>query len=289
MCGLTQGLGTLNEAHQHAVNNVTRVSLTVGWLNVLGEQTIELIGEHLALTLTQSSGPAGVDTAAAQLVQEVANGQPLANILARIQLTAGIQRHPALLDRGSGERDVRCYHEVSSDHQLHNAFVSGVESRRDLHEMKVLRHRQPNRLVGNQCHGHPGPFRRAEQDFPDHHRAGISVHPDLHERVLDSVLPWRLAVHATDPQFLPHYSHLLQVAKDIPRHSLGKIDEAVVVADVDVPDVTPLEARLVGDRADDVAGLHAVGVAHFQTEGLEHNIAVVVALATPGLPTTSVT
>jgi hypothetical protein len=103
------------------------------------------------------------------------------------------------------------------------------------------------------------------------------------------VLPWRLAVHATDPQFLPHYSHLLQVAKDIPRHSLGKIDEAVVVADVDVPDVTPLEARLVGDRADDVAGLHAVGVAHFQTEGLEHNIAVVVALAASGPRTTSVT
>src|ERR1700738_3974341 len=107
MCGLTHGLGALNDACHQAVNNVTRVSLTMGWLEVLGEQTTGLIGEHRALALTQGSRPAGVDTAAAQLVQEVANGQTLANILARIQLTAGIQRHPALLDRGSGERDVR--------------------------------------------------------------------------------------------------------------------------------------------------------------------------------------
>ena len=57
MCGHTQGLaGLMNEEHRHGVNNVTRVSLTMGWLDVLGEQTIELIGEHLPLTLTQSSG-----------------------------------------------------------------------------------------------------------------------------------------------------------------------------------------------------------------------------------------
>jgi len=103
------------------------------------------------------------------------------------------------------------------------------------------------------------------------------------------VLPPRLAVHAADPQLLPDYPHLLQVAKDIPRHSLGKIDEAVVFANVDVPNVTPLEASLVGDRADDVAGLHAVGVTYFQTEGLEHNIAVVVALAARGPRTTRIT
>jgi hypothetical protein len=52
MCGYTQGLGTLYKGRPHGVNNVTRVSLTRGWLDVLGEQTIELIGEHLSLTLT---------------------------------------------------------------------------------------------------------------------------------------------------------------------------------------------------------------------------------------------
>jgi hypothetical protein len=93
------------------------------------------------------------------------------------------------------------------------------------------------------------------------------------------VFPWRLAVHATDPQLLTNHAYLLQAAKDIPGHSLGQIDKAVIVADIDVPDVTPLEAGLVGDRADDVAGLHAVGVAYFETEGFEYNIVAFVALA----------
>jgi hypothetical protein len=97
--------------------------------------------------------------------------------------------------------------------------------------------------------------------------------------ILESVLPWRLAVHATDPQLLTHHAHFLQVAKDIPRHSLGQIDKAVIVTDIDVPDVTPLEAGLVGDRADDVAGLHAVAVAYFETEGFENNIVALVTLA----------
>jgi hypothetical protein len=97
--------------------------------------------------------------------------------------------------------------------------------------------------------------------------------------ILDSVLPWRLAVHATDPQLLANHAHLLQAAKDIPRHSLGQIDKAVIVTDIDVADVPPLEAGLVGDRADNVAGLHAVGVTYFETEGFEYNIVAVVTLA----------
>jgi hypothetical protein len=97
------------------------------------------------------------------------------------------------------------------------------------------------------------------------------------------VLPWSLAIHAADSQLLSDHSHLLQVAEDIPGHSLGQINEAVIVADIDVPDVAPLEASLVGDCADDVARLHAVGVAYFETEGFEYDIVVVIALAASGL------
>src|ERR1700761_1457681 len=46
--------------------------------------------------------------------------------------------------------------------------------------------------------------------------------------------------------------------------------------------MTPFEPRLVGDRADNVAGFDAVGVAHFETEGFEYNITVVIALAASG-------
>jgi hypothetical protein len=98
----------------------------------------------------------------------------------------------------------------------------------------------------------------------------------------------RLGVHTTDSQLLTDHPHLLQVAKNIPWHSLGQINEAVIVADIDVPNVLPFEAGLVGDCADDVAGLDAMRVADFQAEGFEYNIVVLIAFAAPTSPRTGV-
>ena len=88
----------------------------------------------------------------------------------------------------------------------------------------------------------------------------------------------RLAVHTADPQFLSSHTYFLQVAKNVLGHAFGQIDEAVIVTDVHLPDVTPFETRLVGDRANNVAGLHAVSMADFQAEGFKHNIVAVAAL-----------
>src|SRR5512133_981878 len=66
---------------------------------------------------------------------------------------------------------------------------------------------------------------------------------------------------ALDAQRLSGDPHLLQVLHQFARHAFGQVDQAVVVADVDAADVPALQVRLVGDRADDVARLHAVRVA----------------------------
>jgi septum formation inhibitor-activating ATPase MinD len=58
------------------------------------------------------------------------------------------------------------------------------------------------------------------------------------------------------------------VTEDLLRHALRKIDEAVVVADIDVTDVSAVEAGLVRDRADDVTGLYAVDMTHLDPERL---------------------
>src|SRR5690606_776487 len=50
------------------------------------------------------------------------------------------------------------------------------------------------------------------------------------------------------------------------------VNQAVVVADVDAADVAALQVRLVGDRANDVARLHAVHVADFDAEGLHRKL-----------------
>jgi hypothetical protein len=108
------------------------------------------------------------------------------------------------------------------------------------------------------------------------------------------MLTRRLAVHPADAQLLTHNSHLLQAAEDIPGHALGQVDECVIVADVHVADVLPFQAGLVGDRADDIARLYAVGVPDFETESFEGNIAIFAtaptgartALAFGGVPAT---
>jgi len=55
------------------------------------------------------------------------------------------------------------------------------------------------------------------------------------------MLPRWLAVNATDAQLLAHYPDFLQVTKDLAGHALGQVDEAVIIADVDVADVSAFE------------------------------------------------
>src|SRR4249919_4301587 len=84
--------------------------------------------------------------------------------------------------------------------------------------------------------------------------------------VVIAAVRMRLAI-AADAQRLARDAHALEVVHDLARHALGQVDQTEVVADVDAADVAALELRLVGDGADDVAGLHAMAMAHFDTEG----------------------
>jgi hypothetical protein len=88
------------------------------------------------------------------------------------------------------------------------------------------------------------------------------------------MLAGRLPVHPADAQFLTNNPHLLQTAEDVPGHSLGQVDEGVIVANIHVADVLAFQAGLVGDRADNVARLHTVSVADFDTEGFESYVAI---------------
>lgn len=70
-------------------------------------------------------------------------------------------------------------------------------------------------------------------------------------------------------QFASHDPHLLQAAENLFRHALGQIHEAVILADIDVPNVAPFEASLIRNRTHDISRLHAVRVADFDAVGLE--------------------
>src|SRR5688572_31070305 len=62
----------------------------------------------------------------------------------------------------------------------------------------------------------------------------------------------------TDRQLLPADPRLAQALLNVLRHSGRQAHERVVIEDLDAADVDGIDTGLVRDRADDVAGLHAV-------------------------------
>src|SRR5579885_3682360 len=75
-----------------------------------------------------------------------------------------------------------------------------------------------------------------------------------------------------DAQLPARHAHLLEAAEDLLRHPFRQIDEAVIFTDIDLPDVAALEPRLVGDRTDNVAGLHAMHMTHLHPEPLVRDV-----------------
>src|SRR5690606_10185346 len=64
----------------------------------------------------------------------------------------------------------------------------------------------------------------------------------------------------------------LEVLQQFARHAFRQFDQAVVVADVDAPDVAAFEPGLVGDGTDDIAWLYAMDTADLDTEGFQREI-----------------
>jgi len=76
-------------------------------------------------------------------------------------------------------------------------------------------------------------------------------------------------IDPADAQLRSAHPHRLEVLEDLLRHAGRQIDKAMIFVDVDMADVAAIEARLVGERADDIPGLHAMGVSDFDPERLE--------------------
>lgn len=78
-----------------------------------------------------------------------------------------------------------------------------------------------------------------------------------------------LRVDTADTQLHSAHPYGLETVESLFRHADWKIHKAVIVADVDVPDVAAVDVRLIGDGADDISGLDAVCMADFDTVRFE--------------------
>ena len=74
---------------------------------------------------------------------------------------------------------------------------------------------------------------------------------------------------ATDAQRIAADLHHLQLLEDVIRHAHRQVHEAVILADLDMTDVATVDARLIGDGADDVAGKRTVRIADLDAEGFQ--------------------
>ncbi len=68
---------------------------------------------------------------------------------------------------------------------------------------------------------------------------------------------------AADSQLDSAHPDGLEAVASLFRHALWQIHELVMLVDVDVPDQSAVQVRLVRDRADDIPRLDAVGMADF--------------------------
>ena len=75
-----------------------------------------------------------------------------------------------------------------------------------------------------------------------------------------------------DLQLLPRDARLAQLAQQLLRYPCRQVDEAVIVANHHAADVLAVDAGFIGDRADDVAGLHAVYAADLDAVGFHRGV-----------------
>src|ERR1700722_4459378 len=65
----------------------------------------------------------------------------------------------------------------------------------------------------------------------------------------------RLLADPADTEFPAHHPHLLQFLEYLLRHAFRQVDEAMIFSNIHAADVHAFNSSLIGDRADDIAGL----------------------------------
>ena len=81
--------------------------------------------------------------------------------------------------------------------------------------------------------------------------------------------PSRLRIDAADTQLDSAHPYGLELVESLFRHALREIHQAVIVVDVDVPDLAAVQVRLVCDGTDYISGLDAVRMADFDAVRFE--------------------
>src|SRR3954471_18356606 len=94
----------------------------------LAQEAVELVGEALAVGVVERRRAAGALARAAQLVQVVAQGEALGDVLDGVELAARVEGVATLGDDVRGERDVGGDDEVAGFELAHDVAVGDVDA-----------------------------------------------------------------------------------------------------------------------------------------------------------------
>ena len=92
------------------------------------QQTVQLIGKRLPVSVVERGGSAGLDTAAAQGIHEIAHVQALADIVFSVQFAAWVQGQATFVDGFRGQWDIRRDDQLAGSCVLHDVVVGYVKT-----------------------------------------------------------------------------------------------------------------------------------------------------------------
>ncbi len=138
-------------------------------------------GKRLPFGLTHRRRPAGLYSAGAQVVHEIAHVEQWPDIGGRIPFAAVAQYMDAFFDHLDGQRQIAGDDQITGSDPFDDLVIGHVKAGSDLHAADQGRGRNVQRLVGNQRQRNTGTRCGAKENVLDDLGAGVGVDPDVHQ------------------------------------------------------------------------------------------------------------
>jgi hypothetical protein len=145
-----------------------------------GQPAIELVGECLLVSGAEVRRPAGDQAPATESIDQIPDGESLADIRISVQFAARIDGLAPFRDHVSGQRNISRNHQITGHNQFDNASIGDVHPPKDADTVDEPRRRGAHGLIGDERHFNLTPLRGAIQQRFDFARTRVSVNPNLH-------------------------------------------------------------------------------------------------------------
>jgi hypothetical protein len=94
------------------------------------QESVQLIRKRLYVASIQRGWPAGIDSARAQRIHEIAHIQTLLDIVWGVTLAARIDGMAAFAEHFMRQRNIAGYHQIAGVHSIDDFVIGRIENRK---------------------------------------------------------------------------------------------------------------------------------------------------------------